>query len=75
MPQVAGVQIPNTQVGILSDATVNTGFLGMILGIGGNGNSLGTPIMGPAGSIANIANVQYPDVMYWVAGKSSLGGL
>lgn len=75
VPQVAGVQIPNTQVGILSDATVNTGFLGMILGIGGNGNSLGTPIMGPAGSIANIANVQYPDVMYWVAGKSSLGGL
>lgn len=74
VPQVAGLQIPNTQVGILADATVNTGFLGMILGIGGNGNSLGTPIMGPAGSIANISNVQFPDVMYWVAGKSSLGG-
>lgn len=75
VPQVAGIQIPNTQVGILSDATVNTGFLGMILGIGGDGNSLGTPIIGPAGSIANISNVQFPDVMYWVAGKSSLGGL
>jgi hypothetical protein len=74
VPQVAGLQIPNTQVGILADATVNTGFLGMILGIGGDGNSLGTPIMGPAGSIANISNVQFPDVMYWVAGKSSLGG-
>ena len=74
-PQVAGVQIYNTQTGILADATVNTGFLGMILGIGGNGNSLGTPILGPAGSIANISNVQFPDVMYWVAGKSTLGGL
>jgi len=75
VPQVAGIQIPNTQVGILADATVNTGFLGMILGIGGNGNSLGTPIIGPAGSIANISNVQFPDVMFWVAGKSTLGGL
>lgn len=74
-PQVAGVPIFNTQSGILSDATVNTGFLGMILGIGGNGNSLGTPIIGPAGSIANSSNVQSPDVMYWVAGKSTLGGL
>jgi hypothetical protein len=75
VPQVAGIQIPNTQVGILADATVNTSFLGMILGIGGNGNSLTTPIIGPAGSIANISNVQFPDVMYWVAGKSTLGGL
>lgn len=75
VPQVAGLQIPNTQVGILADATVNTGYLGMILGIGGNGNSLGTPITGPAGSIANISNVQFPDVMFWVAGKSTLGGL
>lgn len=74
-PQVAGVPIFNTQSGILADATVNTGFLGMILGIGGNGNELGAPIMGPAGSIANSSNVQSPDVMYWVAGKSTLGGL
>ncbi len=75
VPSVAGLQIPNTQVGLLADATVNTGFLGMILGIGGNANSLGTPIMGPAGSIANVNNVQFPDIMYWVAGKSTLGGL
>ncbi len=75
VPQVAGLQIPNTQVGILADATVNTAFLGMILGIGGNGNSLGTPIMGPAGSIANISNVQFPDIMQWIAGKSTYGGL
>jgi hypothetical protein len=74
-PQVAGVQIPNTQSGILADATVNTGYLGMILGSGGTGNSLGTAILGPTGSIANISNVQFPDVMYWVAGKSTLGGL
>ena len=75
VPQEFGVQIPNTQVGILADATVNTGYLGMILGIGGNGNSLGTPILGPAGSIANVAGEQFPDTIYWVAGKSSLGGL
>ena len=75
VPQVAGIQIPNTQVGILADATVNTAYLGMILGIGGNGNALTTPIIGPAGSIANVSNVQLPDTIYWVAGKSSLGGL
>ncbi len=75
VPQVAGVQIPNTQSGILADATVNTGFLGMVLGIGGLGNALGTSILGPAGSIANVSGVQSPDIMYWVAGKSTLGGL
>ena len=75
VPQVAGVQIPNTQSGILADASVNTGFLGMILGSGGLGNALGTAIVGPAGSIANSSNVQSQDVMYWVAGKSTFGGL
>lgn len=75
VPQIAGVQIPNTQVGILADATVNTGFLGMVLGSGGLGNALGTAILGPAGAIANSAGVQSPDIMYWVAGKSTLGGL
>jgi hypothetical protein len=74
IPSIGGVQIPNTQVGLLADATVNTGFLGMILGSGGLGNALGTNILGPSGSIANISNVQFPDVMYWVAGKSTLGG-
>lgn len=74
VPSVGGVQIYNTQTGILADATVNTGFMGMILGIGGNGNALGTPIIGPAGSIGNLSNVQTGDLMYWVAGKSTLGG-
>lgn len=61
-------QIPNTNNGILSDSTVNTGFLGMILGTGGNGNALGAAITGPAGTAAS-------DVVYWLAGKSSFGGL
>ena len=75
VPSVGGVQIPNTQVGLLADATVNTGFLGMIFGAGGNGNALGTPITGPAGVITNVNNVQFPDLIQWIAGKSSYGGL
>lgn len=63
-----GAQINDTNVGILADSTVNTGFLGMVLGTGGNGNILGSAITGPAGSVA-------ADVMYWVAGKSTYGGL
>lgn len=68
VPTVGGIQIPNTNTGILADSTVNTLYLGMILGTGGNGTSLGAAITGPAGTVAG-------DVMYWVAGKSSLGGL
>lgn len=68
VPSVGGVQIPNTNTGILADSTVNTLYVGMILGTGGNGTSLGAAISGPAGSITG-------DVMYWVAGKSSYGGL
>lgn len=68
VPSVGGIQIPNTNTGILADSTVNTLYLGMILGTGGNGLSVGAAISGPAGSITG-------DVMYWVAGKSSLGGL
>jgi len=64
----SGVQIPNTNSGILSDSTVNTGYYGMILGTGGNGNALGAAITGPAGTAAS-------DVVYWTVGKSSLGGL
>jgi hypothetical protein len=63
-----GSQIYNTNTGILADSTVNTGFLGMILGTGGNGTILGSAITGPAGSVA-------ADVVYWVAGKSTYGGL
>lgn len=68
VPAVGGVQIYNTNTQLLADSTVNTGYLGMILGTGGNGNALGSAITGPAGSAES-------DVMYWVAGKSAFGGL
>ena len=76
VPSVAGQQIFNTNTGILADSTVNTGYLGMILGAGGNGLELTTPILGPAGSVAwSAGNAGTPDRLYWVAGKSSYGGL
>jgi hypothetical protein len=74
-PTIAGQQIFNTNTGILADSTVNTGFLGMILGSGGNGTALTTPISGPAGTVhftsGNVIDVT--DTMYWVAGKSDFG--
>lgn len=75
VPTIAGQQIFNTNTGILADSTVNTGFLGMILGSGGNGNALTSPIIGPAGSVHfNSSNVITAfDQMYWVAGKSDYG--
>ena len=54
--------------GLLSDSTINLAYIGMTLGVGGNGTALGAQILGPAGAAAN-------DVMYWVAGKSTFGGL
>ena len=75
-PTIAGQQIYNTNNGLLADATVNTGYLGMILGNGGNGLELTTPILGPSGSIAwSAGNAPTGDTMYWVAGKSTYGGL
>ena len=69
VPTIGGIQIFGTQSGILADATVNTGFLGMVLGTGGVGTVAGAlAISGPAGTTAG-------DVVYWVAGKSSFGGL
>jgi|RhiMetdeSRZDD1v2_1073273.scaffolds.fasta_scaffold02819_22 hypothetical protein len=69
VPTIGGIQINGTQSGILADATVNTGFLGMVLGTGGVGTVAGAlAISGPAGTAA-------ADVVYWVAGKSSYGGL
>jgi hypothetical protein len=77
VPSIGGQQIFNTNTGILADSTVNTGYLGMILGGGGNGNALTTPISGPAGTVhftsGNVIDVA--DSMYWVAGKSTYGGL
>lgn len=67
-PTIGGAQINNTNTGILADSTVNTGIIGMILGTGGLGDISGAAITGPAGSVAG-------DVVYWVAGKSSYGGL
>lgn len=63
-----GNVIYSTNNGILSDSTVNTGFLGMILGTGANGAISGAAITGPAGSVTG-------DVVYWAAGKSTYGGL
>lgn len=68
VPTIAGLQINNTQTGYLADATVNTAFQGMILGTGGLGDILGTNITGPAGTAA-------ADELFWVAGKSTYGGL
>lgn len=74
-PSIAGQQIFNTNTGILADSTVNTGFLGMILGGGGNGTALTTPVSGPAGTVhftsGNVIDVT--DTIYWVAGKSTYG--
>jgi hypothetical protein len=76
VPTIGGVQIFNTNTGILADSTVNTGYLGMVLGIGGVGTVLTTPIIGPSGSIAwSAGNAPTGDLMYWVAGKSTYGGL
>jgi hypothetical protein len=76
VPSIAGQRIFGTQSGLLADATSNTGFLGMVLGTGGTGVILTTPILGPSGSISwSAGNVATPDLMYWVAGKSSYGGL
>ena len=76
VPTIAGLQIFNTNTGILADSTVNTGYLGMILGSGGAG-TLNTGIIGgPAGSATFTAgNVGTADTIYWVAGKSTYGGL
>ncbi len=75
VPTIAGQQIFNTNTGILADSTVNTGFLGMILGGGGNGTALTTPIAGPAGTVHFTAGnvIDVTDTIYWVAGKSSYG--
>ena len=48
----------------------------MVLGSGGNGRALTTPIIGAAGGISwSSGNVATGDVMYWRAGKSTYGGL
>lgn len=68
VPTINGQQVFASQSGILADATVNTGYLGMILGTGGTALLLNAAVTGPAGTTAG-------DVVYWVAGKSAFGGL
>lgn len=75
-PTIGGVQIYNTNTGILADSTVNTGYLGMVLGTGGTGAIATVPIIGPSGAISwSSGNVATGDTVYWVAGKSTFGGL
>lgn len=66
-PTIGGLQINNTNSGILADSTVNTGFLGLTLGTGANGSISGAAITGPAGSVE-------ADIVYWLAGASTYGG-
>jgi hypothetical protein len=67
-PQYQGLNVYNANGGVFADATVNTGYYGMILGTGANGVISGAAITGPAGSVA-------ADVVYWVSGKADFGGL
>ncbi len=62
-----GLFINGTQSGILSDATTNTAFLGIVLGTGALGVASGAATTGPAGTAAL-------DFVFWRAGKSSFGG-
>lgn len=76
VPMIGGLPIFNANTGLLADSTVNTGFLGMVLGAGGDGLALGSPLLGPAGSISwSAADVATGDLMFWRAGKSTYGGL
>lgn len=66
-PIINGLVVNGTQSGILSDSTVNTGFLGIVLGTGSTGIASGAATTGPAGTAAL-------DFVFWRAGKSSFGG-
>ena len=68
-PQYQGLNVYNANGGVFSDATVNTGYYGMVLGTGGLGTAnSGLTITGPAGSTAG-------DLVYWTCGKAEFGGL
>lgn len=76
-PQFQNQNVFPANGGVFADATVNTGYYGMILGSGGLGQILAaTNLIGPAGSVAwSAGNVATGDVMYWVSGKAEFGGL
>lgn len=67
-PQFQDLNVNQANGGVFADATVNTGFYGMILGTGGTGLISAAAITGPAGSVTG-------DVVYWRSGKSEFGGL
>jgi hypothetical protein len=77
-PQYQGLPVFNANGDVFADATINTGYYGMILGQGGAGllTAANVPILGPAGSISwSAGNVATPDQVYWVCGKAEFGGL
>lgn len=76
-PQYQGQNVNNANGGVFADATVNTGFYGMILGSGGDASISANPIIGPAGSVHFAADdsIDRTDTMYWVSGKAEFGGL
>lgn len=67
-PQYQSNNVNNANNGVFADATINTGYYGLMLGTGANGAISGAAITGPAGSVAS-------DVVYWIAGTSDFGGL
>ncbi len=67
-PQYQGLNVFNANNGVFADATINTGYYGMILGTGGVGVISTAALTGPAGSVAG-------DVVYWRSGKAEFGGL
>lgn len=68
-PQYQGLNVYNANGGVFADATINTGYYGMVLGTGGLGTAnSGLTITGPAGSTAG-------DIVYWTCGKADFGGL
>jgi len=67
-PQYRGNNVHNANNGVFADATINTGYYGLVLGTGALGAISGAAITGPAGSVA-------ADEVFWIAGKSDFGGL
>ena len=68
-PQYQGLNVYQANGYVFSDATINTGYYGMILGTGTTGTAnTGLTITGPAGSASG-------DVVYWTCGKAEFGGL
>lgn len=76
-PLYQGNPIYNANTGTFADATINTGYYGLILGSAGSGMASSDVIVGPAGWVHFSAGdaIDINSTVYWVAGKSDLGGL